>query len=325
MAQGVALCNLFELANEEEYRNRRPDIIYVYGYEDGKMNQSFYQDDENDMMVALLSASDDFDYFGYMKKMMLTLHNVRKINQRQLPIHGAMVKMTLHSGEVKNIVVMGDSGAGKSETIEQIKVFGAAYIRDLVTVYDDMGVLLLDEDDKVKSSGTEIGAFVRLDDLDAGYSFKELDRSVFMNPDKVNARIVIPITDYKDVVAKHDVDFFLYANNYEEDGESLSFFDNVDDALTVFRAGNRMAKGTTTENGLVGSYFANPFGPVQRQEQTESILVDYFNKMFGQGIKVGQLRTRLGIKGNEHKGPQEAAIAILKYITGETELKQLDE
>ena len=127
------------------------------------------------------------------------------------------------------------------------------------------------------------------------------------------------------MVAKHDVDFFLYANNYEEDGESLSFFDNVDDALTVFRAGNRMAKGTTTENGLVGSYFSHPFGPVQRQEQTEPILVDYFNKMFGQGIKVGQLRTRLGIKGNEHKGPQEAAIAILKYITGETELKQLDE
>ena len=58
------------------------------------------------MMVALLSASDDFDYFGYMKKMMLTLHNVRKINQRQLPIHGAMVKMTLHSGEVPFSVVV---------------------------------------------------------------------------------------------------------------------------------------------------------------------------------------------------------------------------
>ena len=324
MAQGVALCNLFELASEEEYRNRKPDIIYVYGYEDGKMNQSFYQDDENDMMVALLSANDEFDYFGYMKKMMLTLHNVRKINQRQLPIHGAMVKVTLHSGEVKNIVVMGDSGAGKSETIEQIKVFGAAYIRDLVTVYDDMGVLSLDENGMIRSSGTEIGAFVRLDDLDAGYSFKELDRSVFMNPDKVNARIVIPITDYKDVVAKHHVDFFLYANNYEDGGEALSFFDNVDDALEVFRAGNRMAKGTTTEYGLVGSYFANPFGPVQRQEQTDPILVDYFNKMFEQGIKVGQLRTRLGIKGNEHKGPQDAAIAILKYITGESELKQLE-
>ena len=323
MAQGVALCNLFELASEEEYRNRKPDIIYVYGYEDGKMNQSFYQDDENDMMVALLSANDEFDYFGYMKKMMLTLHNVRKINQRQLPIHGAMVKMTLHNGETKNIVVMGDSGAGKSETIEQIKVIGAAYITDLTTIYDDMGVLSLNEKGKVKTSGTEIGAFVRLDDLDAGYSFKELDRSVFMNPDKVNARIVIPITDYKDVVAKHDVDMFLYANNYEEDGEALSFFDSPEEALQVFRSGARMAKGTTTEMGIVESYFANPFGPVQRKEQTEPILQDYFKRMFKQGVKVGQLRTRLGIKGNEHKGPKEAAIAILKYVTGEEELKEL--
>ena len=71
-----------------------------------------------------------------------------------------------------------------------------------------MGCLSL-VDGKVKTSGTEVGAFVRLDDLDAGYSFKELDRSVFMNPDKVNARIVIPITDYKDVIADHDVDIFL--------------------------------------------------------------------------------------------------------------------
>ena len=83
-------------------------MIYVYGYEDGKKHQYFYQDDENDMMVALLSANDEFDYFGYMKKMMLTLHNVRKINKKQLPIHGAMVQITLQSGETKNIVVMGD-------------------------------------------------------------------------------------------------------------------------------------------------------------------------------------------------------------------------
>lgn len=323
MAQGIALCNLFDLADEDEYRKRKPDLVYVYGYEDGEENQAFYQDEANDMIVALLSANENFDYFGYMKKMILTLHNVQKINHRELPIHGAMVKMTLHNGETKNIVVMGDSGAGKSETIEQIKVFGDAYITDMKTIYDDMGVLSLDDKGKVKTSGTEIGAFVRLDDLDAGYSFKELDRSVFMNPDKVNARLVIPITDYKDVVAKHDVDLFLYANNYDDGDEALSFFDNEKDALEVFRAGARMAKGTTTEMGIVESYFANPFGPVQRREQTEPILQDYFKRMFKQGVKVGQLRTRLGIKGNEHKGPQEAAKAILKYVTGEAELKEL--
>ena len=47
--------------------------------------------------------------------------------------------------------------------------------------------------------------------------------------------------------------------------------------------------------------------------------------MFKQGIKVGQLRTRLGIKGYEHNGPREAAVAILKYLTGEEELKHLPE
>jgi hypothetical protein len=325
MAQGVALCNLFELAKEEEYRNRKPDILYVYGYEDGKKDEAFYQDIENDMVVAKLSANDDFDYFGYMKKMVLTLHNIRKINQRELPVHGAMVKLTLYTGEVKNIVVMGDSGAGKSETIEQIKVFGAAYIRDIVTIYDDMGLLSMDEKGNVVTSGTEIGAFVRLDDLDAGYSFKELDRSVFMNPDQVNARIVIPITDYRDVVTKHPVDLFLYANNYDAEGPSLSFFDKIDEALNTFRAGARMAKGTTTENGLVESYFANPFGPVQRQDQTEPLLNEYFKRMFKQGVKVGQLRTRLGIKGNEHQGPKDAAKAILHHLTGEKELKQVEE
>lgn len=134
-----------------------------------------------------------------------------------------------------------------------------------------MGCLSL-VDGKVKTSGTEVGAFVRLDDLDAGYSFKELDRSVFMNPDKVNARIVIPITDYKDVIADHDVDIFLYANNYEAEGEALEFFDNEEDALKVFRAGNRMAKGTTTEYGLVGSYFCKPIWSSSEKRTDRTII-----------------------------------------------------
>ena len=74
-----------------------------------------------------------------------------------------------------------------------------------------------------------------------------------------------------------------------------------------------MAKGTTTEYGLVGSYFANPFGPVQRKEQTEPLLQEFFHKMFEQGVQVGVLRTRLGIKGQEYDGPRTAAKTILHF------------
>ena len=130
MSQGITLSNLFEMAAEDEYRNRKPDLIYVYGYEDGERNRCFYHDKKNDMMIGLVSAADEFDYFGYMKKMMLTLHNVRKINMGQVPIHGAMMRITLRSGRVKNIIVMGDSGAGKSETVEQLKAVGSEEIID---------------------------------------------------------------------------------------------------------------------------------------------------------------------------------------------------
>ena len=317
MAQGITLCNLFELADIEDYRNRKPDLLYIYGYEDNRKSQCFYADTENDMMVGYVSSCDDIDYFGYMKKMILTLHNVRKLDKKALPIHGAMVEMTLHDGSKKNIVIMGDSGAGKSETIEQIKGIGYRMIRDIKTIYDDMGVLYYNSKGQIVTSGTEIGAFVRLDDLDAGYGYKELDRSVFMNPDKVNARIVIPITQYSEVFAEHQVDLFLYANNYENANDALSFFDNAEDALKVFKRGARMAKGTTTEKGIVESYFANPFGPVQRQAQTEPLLIDYFNNMFNQNIKVGQIRTRLGVSGYEHSGPKEAAKALINYITNQ--------
>ena len=38
--------------------------------------------------------------------------------------------------------------------------------------------------------GTEIGAFLRLDDLQPGYAFGHLDRSIIMNPNQVNARLL---------------------------------------------------------------------------------------------------------------------------------------
>ena len=122
----------------------------------------------------------------------------------------------------------------------------------MTIIFDDMGTFKL-EDGVIKGYGTEIGAFVRLDDLDQGYAFKEMDRSIFMNPDKINARLVVPVASYKEISKGHPIDFFFYANNYEgveEGGKYLNYFANPEEAIKVFKAGARMAKGTTTETGL---------------------------------------------------------------------------
>lgn len=318
MSQGVALCNLFELAREEEYKNRKPDIVYMYGVKDydREMKTVFYDDKENDMLVGYANYGEDIDYFGYMKKMILTLHNIRMIKKGGLPIHGAMVHVIMKNGKNYNIVIMGDSGAGKSESLEAFRNLSEKYVKDMKIIFDDMGTLMLNPKNGAPLGiGTEIGAFVRLDDLDTGYAYKEIDRSIFMNPDKKNSRIIIPIASYSDIMKGYPIDFFFYANNYDkvEDNE-LEFFSAPSEAIEVFKAGRRMAKGTTSEVGIVDSYFANPFGPVQKQEETNILIERFFKEMFNKGVKVGEIKTQLGIKGMEKDGPLKAAQKLFELI-----------
>jgi hypothetical protein len=319
MSHGITLCNLFEMAKEEEYMGVKPDIIYVFGARDNetKVKTVFYDDDKNNIMLGYVSHGDEIDYFGYMKKMILTLHNVLMIKKGNLPIHGAMVNIVMKNGKSANVIIMGDSGAGKSESLEAFRALSEEHISDMTIVFDDMGTLKLNEKGKPLAYGTEIGAFVRLDDLDQGYAFKEIDRSIFMNPDKINARLVMPVATYKEIIKGYPVDLFLYANNYEDvkEGESeIEYFNSPEEAIKVFRAGARMAKGTTSETGLVESYFANPFGPHQKQEETDKLLNLYFNNMFEKGVKVGQIKTCLGIPGKEKEGPKNAAIKLFDII-----------
>ena len=318
MEHGITLCNLFEMAKRDECRNRKPDIIYVFGGTDKEedFKTVFYDDVENDIMLGYINHSDQIDYFGYMKKMILTLHNLIMIKKGYLPIHGAMVNIKLKSGKEANVVIMGDSGAGKSDSLEAFRVLGKDNISDMTVIFDDMGIFK-NTDNEVVGYGTEIGAFVRLDDLEQGYAFNEIDRSIFMNPDKINARLVMPITPYFEIVKGYKVDMMLYANNYtavEAEDKSIEFFGNVDEAINVFKSGARMAKGTTSEKGLVESYFANPFGPVQMKEKTDVLIEEYFNLMFKNNIKVGQIKTCLGIKGQEKDGPRRAAIELFDII-----------
>lgn len=317
MNHGITLCNLFEVATKEECRGRRPDIIYVFGINDGEeLKTVFYDDDENNIMLGYVNYSEEIDYFGYMKKMILTLHNLIMIKRGNLPIHGAMVNIQMKNGKHANVVIMGDSGAGKSESLEAFRTMSEEYISNMTVIFDDMGTFK-EINGEVYGYGTEIGAFVRLDDLAQGYAFREIDRSIFMNPDKINARLVMPVSPYSEIVKGYKIDVLLYANNFTDvsEGEkSIDYFDNVEDAKKLFKTGPRMAKGTTTEEGLVQSYFANPFGPAQKQEETDILIEKYFNTMFNGNVKVGQIKTCLGIKGKEQQGPRKAALDLFEII-----------
>lgn len=317
LTHGVSASNLFELADVKEIEEKAPDAIYIYGPKDeGERKNSFYYDKENKLYVGYIAYSDKIDYFGYLKKMVLTLNNVINIKKEYLPIHGAGLSVVLQNNKTVNIVILGDSGAGKSESIEAFRSLAKDYIKEMTIVFDDMGSFRI-KNNKVYTYGTEIGAFVRLDDLDAGYAFKQIDRSIFMNPDKVNSRLIMPVASFDEINLGYEVDFFLYADNYSAvlDGcDSIEIFDKKEEALRVFKRGARLAKGTTTETGLVQTYFANPFGPVQKREECDKLLDKYFDNLFENKVKVGTIKTQLGLNNMQFEGPRSAAIELFELI-----------
>lgn len=313
MSMGVTLANLFELAEVDYVENNKPDIIYVFGVKDEEAKTCFYNDKEADILVGYASYSEEFDYFGYMKKMVLTLHNIKGIHEGGLPIHGAMAQITMDNNETKNIIIVGDSGAGKSETLEALHNLENNGIHDIKIIFDDMGILF-NENGIIKAYGTEIGAFVRLDDLDVGYAYRTIDRSIFMNPDKINARIVIPVATYQEIIKGYEVDLIAYANNYELNEPIIEMFDDINIAKDTFKSGARLSKGTTTEVGLVKSFFANPFGPVQKEKETNILIDEYFNLLYQSKINVGQLKTKLGYEEYKTSGPHHAAQALLAIL-----------
>jgi hypothetical protein len=319
---GFSMCNLFELADDTDLQ-KKPDALFIYGAPgkaiDGlaKYSTVFYNDEENGIFVGAIPNRPEFGYFGYLKKMVLTLHNSIVMRSGNMPFHGAMVKILLQGNKEATILMMGDTGAGKSETLEAFRVLAEKHIRQLIIIADDMGSIEIDPDGCPVGYGTEIGAFLRLDDLQPGYAFGHLDRSIIMNPSQVNARIVIPVTDFETIIQGHKIDYILYANNYEEIDNEHPVIERISTpewALDIFSEGAVMSKGTTTSSGLVHSYFANIFGPPEYKEIHDTIAARFFASFFENKIFVGQMRTRLGIPGYESSGPREAAIELLRII-----------
>jgi len=184
---GFSLSNLFELADENDLK-RKPDAVYMYGAPneytlDVDGNETiFYDDEEHDIMVGSVPMQDEYAYFGYLKKMILTLHNIKRMKDGFLPFHGAMIQITMRNKKPFTVVIMGDSGAGKSESIEALRLMAGEEIEDMLIVADDMGSIGIDDDNQLVGYGTEMGAFVRLDDLQSGYAFGQIDRTIIMNP-----------------------------------------------------------------------------------------------------------------------------------------------
>lgn len=312
-SSGISLANLFEVAPAQEVEGHKPDLILLFGLDQTEGNVChYYHDTTNNIWVGEVPYNDKTTYFGYMKKMCLTLHNLHSIYQGRLPIHGSMVHINFANGQQKNVVFFGDSGAGKSESIEALQEIADDQIINIETIFDDMGSFAVTADGQVYAQGTEIGAFVRLDDLSSAVAFNNMDRGIYLNPDQKNARVIIPADSYNRVITHHPIDMWVYANNYSQQ-IGIHRFKTQEEAKKTFIAGKRKALGTTDEVGMSTTFFANPFGPVQEQERTQPLIDQVFERLFAKDIYVGEIYTHLG-NDKSKSSLQQSAQELLEIL-----------
>ncbi|TNF91643.1 MAG: hypothetical protein EP297_15465 [Gammaproteobacteria bacterium] len=243
------ILNLFPFAKVQDIKDyKRPDGIFIFGDPNAKESDlGYYWDEKNEILIGLVPNMDQYKYFGYAKKPILTLHNVLAIRAGDVPLHCGCVRYVMRFSE--------DSGE--------------AYIADMLIRADDMGRTRLEigEDGHVRPIfyGTEIGAFACLDGFSEQAKLQMLGQEVGYNKDTgTNARQIVPVTDAAEIMRGGELDILLYMNNYDliEKGDSTLNIDmSVHEAIEHFRLGERVAAGSTkTHRGSKeSSYWANPF------------------------------------------------------------------
>lgn len=121
-----------------------------------------------------------------------------------------------------------------------------------------------------------------------------------MNPELSNARVIIPANTWQRIVDHHEIDMWVYANNYD-DAVGIHQFTDRQSAEATFIAGKRRALGTTDEVGMSTTFFANPFGPVQEEAATRPIIDAVFDQLFADKVYIGEIYTHLGNDKSQDK------------------------
>ena len=243
------LLNLFPFADvEQTFPAMRPDGLFFFGDPNGKFGEDlgYYWDEENQLLIGLVPEHDEYKYFGYCKKPILTLHNVLAIRSGDVPLHCGCTRY-----------IVGFEG-------------NEPYISEMLIKADDMGRAVLERANgsafrRPIFYGTEIGAFACLDGFSEQAKLAMEGREVgYNNHMGSNARQVVPVAEESEVALGSNLDVLLYLNNFDIKEEGESCIDTeipVPEAIEHFRKGERVAAGSTqTHRGKKeASYWANPF------------------------------------------------------------------
>ncbi len=278
---GVALASLYEITPP----SAKIDFYLLYGIAHQETTYAYYYDKTNDVYIGLISGSSTLHHFAYLKDMITTLYNSLCIEKHDLPVHGSMLQLHCHEKTI-GLLLIGESGTGKSEIMDALTYVCDKNRITYTKVFDDSGILhYLDND--VYATGTQIGAYVSIDDLPKQHVYENLASSVFLKVDKQTTHILLPYTTFTQTCKFHKVDGMIYLNNYEKK-KGIQHLHDLKEAKELFKNGCYRTK----LHKLQTSFFCNPYGCIQQQDTLEPLIDDFLNLMLINNKKLAILYTR---------------------------------
>ncbi|KKU78334.1 MAG: hypothetical protein UY05_C0064G0002 [Candidatus Peregrinibacteria bacterium GW2011_GWA2_47_7] len=298
----------------EEMQKLKPDAISFMGIpaktigEDYRIGYFLDEDSAGTSIpVSWVDAENITDYMGYLKKPVLTVANERVKAIGGMPVHGSALTITAKNGLRKTVVMGGDSGTGKSETIiamtnQIIKGLGGAKnIESVELLSGDMLSLFEGEDGEMYMMGTESGDFMRLTDIPNEWQERMRDwinsSSKTNLDDKTNPRATINgICDPNVFLSPVRVNVFANINNFEKPN-GPAFQEERDPAnllLDTYVKGYRREKGTS---GDQPNLFASiKYSEVPDREVLLSKYQEDFDRLLGWDLilaKSGKVKTSI--------------------------------
>ncbi|MFA7686107.1 MAG: hypothetical protein WCX95_04905, partial [Candidatus Gracilibacteria bacterium] len=220
----------------------------------------YMEEDQNgkQIPVSWVDAEKFTDYVGYLKKPLLTVANEKIKESGGMPVHGSAFTIVFKNGLRKTLVIGGDSGTGKSETIiamieQAIKEEGKGMsVEGIDMLAGDMLSMYEGEDDQMYMLGTEEGDFMRMSDISVDWRqrFRErLEKASTTNKKHpTNPRMTIGgLCDPEGFLRPVRVNSFYHIDNYTRpNGESFQEVKSPENLMTdIYAKGYRREKGTS--------------------------------------------------------------------------------
>ncbi|MBQ6654204.1 MAG: hypothetical protein IJM79_01615 [Erysipelotrichaceae bacterium] len=301
LAQAVCLANLFELAGENDCLEKKADLICLFGLPSDSQQIGYYHDVKNGIHLAAVYRNYRDESFVSIRNAILTLHDLAQLDRGRLPVRGSMMDIFFRDDSRKSLLLLGETGAGKSETLEALRslsdeVRSDKTVKRLEVVFDGVGSLKI-ADGQVVANGSETGGFERIGNLSQSV-VRDVEKGIFINMQKPDAMVILPFSGYETVRADHRVDMVLYANNYENTA-GVERFADYEDCRSCLIEGKRVIRDDEGREMLVSGSPMKFCLTRQQSESYLSIMDEIFGRLLENGVFTGQLYTNLA---TDHPG-----------------------